>query len=79
MDTPCERQRGGLGLRGPGETQLETDRRLLGLRIKQLNARLRKIKSRRNLAGSLRKKKGLPTIALVGYTEMQANQLYLMF
>ena len=58
--THLERQRGGLGLRGPGETQLETDRRLLGIRIKQLTARLKKIKSRRNLAGSLRKRKGFP-------------------
>ena len=74
--THLERQRGGLGLRGPGETQLETDRRLLGLRIKQLNARLKKIKSRRNLAGSLRKKKGLPTIALVGYTNAGKSTLF---
>ncbi len=74
--THLERQRGGLGLRGPGETQLETDRRLLGLRIKQLNSRLKKIKSRRNLAGSLRKKKGLPTIALVGYTNAGKSTLF---
>ena len=74
--THLERQRGGLGLRGPGETQLETDRRLLGLRIKQLTARLKKIKSRRNLAGSLRKKKGLPTVALVGYTNAGKSTLF---
>ena len=43
--THLERQRGGLGLRGPGETQLETDRRLLGIRMKQLISRLKKIKS----------------------------------
>ena len=60
--THLERQRGGLGLRGPGETQLETDRRLLGIRMKQLISRLKKIKSRRNLAGGLRKKKGLRNI-----------------
>ncbi len=42
--THLERQKGGIGLRGPGETQLETDRRLLGMRIKQLNKRLEKVR-----------------------------------
>ena len=74
--THLERQRGGLGLRGPGETQLETDRRLLGLRIKQLTGRLKKIKLRRSLAGGLRKKKGLPTVALVGYTNAGKSTLF---
>ena len=74
--THLERQRGGLGLRGPGETQLETDRRLLGIRMKQLISRLKKIKSRRNLAGGLRKKKGLPTVALVGYTNAGKSSLF---
>ena len=74
--THLERQRGGLGLRGPGETQLETDRRLLGVRIKQLSTRLKKIKSRRRLAGGLRKKRGRPTVALVGYTNAGKSSLF---
>ena len=74
--THLERQRGGLGLRGPGETQLETDRRLLGARMKQLTGRLDKIKSRRKLAGGLRKKRQVPTVALVGYTNVGKSTLF---
>lgn len=51
-----ERQKGGIGLRGPGETQLETDRRLLSLRIKQIQQRLDKVEKQRFQGRSKRKK-----------------------
>ncbi len=74
--THLERQKGGIGLRGPGETQLETDRRLLGARIKQLNKRLDKVISQRELVRQGRKRKGFPIVAIVGYTNAGKSTLF---
>lgn len=74
--THLERQKGGIGLRGPGETQLETDRRLLGLRIKQLNKRLVKVDKRRDQSRRSRKKAELKTVSLVGYTNAGKSTLF---
>ena len=71
-----ERQKGGIGLRGPGEKQLETDRRLIGKRMAGINKRLERIKSRRRLGRRLRRKHELPTIALVGYTNAGKTALF---
>ena len=74
--THLERQKGGIGLRGPGETQLETDRRLLGQRIRQLQARLLRLSRRRDLARRQRVKQEVPTISLVGYTNAGKSTLF---
>jgi len=74
--THLERQKGGIGLRGPGETQLETDRRLLGHRIRQLQARLERLSRRRGLARQQRRKREVPTISLVGYTNAGKSTLF---
>jgi GTPase len=74
--THLERQKGGIGLRGPGETQLETDRRLLGNRIKTLNARLDKVVTQRETTRRERKRADIPTIALVGYTNAGKSTLF---
>lgn len=74
--THLERQKGGIGLRGPGETQLETDRRLLGNRIKQLKKRLEKVHERRNLGRRARRKAEVPTVSLVGYTNAGKSTLF---
>ena len=74
--THLERQKGGIGLRGPGETQLETDRRLLGQRIKQLQARLGRLDQRRDLARGQRRKREMPTVSLVGYTNAGKSTLF---
>ncbi len=74
--THLERQKGGIGLRGPGETQLETDRRLLGKRIKYLNQRLAKVASQREQGRQARKKADIPTVALVGYTNAGKSTLF---
>jgi len=74
--THLERQKGGIGLRGPGETQLETDRRLLAQRIKQINRRLEKVTSQREQGRQSRKKAEVPTIALVGYTNAGKSTLF---
>ena len=74
--THLERQKGGIGLRGPGETQLETDRRLLVDRIKQLNKRLQKVDKRRTQSRRARKKAELKTISLVGYTNAGKSTLF---
>ena len=71
-----ERQKGGIGLRGPGETQLETDRRLIGGRIKQIKSRLNKVKKQRFQNGQSRKKALLSTVALVGYTNAGKSTLF---
>ena len=69
--THLERQKGGIGLRGPGETQLETDRRLIGNRIRQLNERLSNVDSRRTMNRQNRIRAEIPTVALVGYTNAE--------
>lgn len=74
--THLERQKGGIGLRGPGETQLETDRRLLANRIKTLNARLDKVLTQRETTRRERKRAATPTVALVGYTNAGKSTLF---
>lgn len=74
--THLERQKGGIGLRGPGETQLETDRRLLGKRIKYLNNRLTRVARQREQSRQARKKANIPTISLVGYTNAGKSTLF---
>ncbi len=74
--THLERQKGGIGLRGPGETQLETDRRLLNKRIKYLNNRLAKVARQREQGRQARKKADIPTVSLVGYTNAGKSTLF---
>lgn len=74
--THLERQKGGIGLRGPGETQLETDRRLVGFRIKLINQRLSKVRKQRYLSRQQRKKNDVPVISLVGYTNAGKSTLF---
>lgn len=74
--THLERQKGGIGLRGPGETQLETDRRLVGKRIRQLNDRLGQVDSRRTMNRQNRIRAEIPTVALVGYTNAGKSTLF---
>lgn len=74
--THLERQKGGIGLRGPGETQLETDRRLISVRIKSINARLEKVDKKRTLARKSRVKNQVPIITLVGYTNAGKSSLF---
>jgi GTPase len=74
--THLERQKGGIGLRGPGETQLETDRRLLGERIKTINKRLEKVRRSRDQSRRARRKAALPTVSLVGYTNAGKSTLF---
>jgi GTP-binding protein HflX len=74
--THLERQKGGIGLRGPGETQLETDRRLLGRRIRQLNSRLEQVDARRTMNRQNRVRAEVPTVALVGYTNAGKSTLF---
>ena len=73
--THLERQKGGIGLRGPGEKQLETDRRLLGIRIKTIKARLKKIEIQRAVNRKSRMKSA-KTVALVGYTNAGKSTLF---
>jgi len=74
--THLERQKGGIGLRGPGETQLETDRRLIGKRIKTLRTRLSKLARQRDTGRHVRKEVPVPTVALVGYTNAGKSTLF---
>ncbi len=74
--THLERQKGGIGLRGPGETQLETDRRLLRDRIKTIKKRLEKVEKQREQSRRSRKRGSLPTVALVGYTNAGKSTLF---
>jgi len=74
--THLERQKGGIGLRGPGETQLETDRRLIGHRIKALNKRLDIVSSQRQLRRKSRAKVPVPTVSLVGYTNAGKSSIF---
>lgn len=71
-----ERQKGGIGLRGPGETQLETDRRLIGIRIRQIKRRLQKVDRQRHQGRSSRKKAEIPTVGFVGYTNAGKSTLF---
>ena len=74
--THLERQKGGIGMRGPGETQLETDRRLLRERIKAIQKRLEKVNSQRDQSRRARSRSDVPTISLVGYTNAGKSTLF---
>ncbi|WP_026289683.1 ribosome rescue GTPase HflX [Thioalkalivibrio sulfidiphilus] len=74
--THLERQKGGIGLRGPGETQLETDRRLLAGRIKQILRRLEKVEAQREQGRQSRRRAEIPTVSLVGYTNAGKSTLF---
>src|SRR6202011_3327909 len=68
--------KGGIGLRGPGETQLETDRRLIAKRIRTLKARLEKLARQRDTSRHVRREVPVPTVALVGYTNAGKSTLF---
>jgi GTP-binding protein HflX len=74
--THLERQKGGIGLRGPGETQLESDRRMLGLRIKQINTKLSRVRTQRQQSARSRKRALLSTVSIVGYTNAGKSTLF---
>ena len=74
--THLERQKGGIGLRGPGETQLETDRRLLRERIKSIQKRLYKVRKQRDQGRRSRRRAEIPTVSLVGYTNAGKSTLF---
>ena len=74
--THLERQKGGIGLRGPGETQLETDRRLIGLRIRQITRNLERVERHRDQGRRARRKAEVPTVSLVGYTNAGKTTLF---
>jgi GTP-binding protein HflX len=69
-------QQGGIGMRGPGETQLETDRRLIGVKVKQLKSRLEKLQTQRQTQRRQRDRRGQFTVALVGYTNAGKSTLF---
>ncbi|MBN9421937.1 MAG: GTPase HflX [Candidatus Accumulibacter sp. 66-26] len=74
--THLERQKGGIGLRGPGETQLETDRRLLGIRVKLLKERLAKVERQRGVQRKARARGDVLNVSLVGYTNAGKSTLF---
>ena len=74
--THLERQKGGIGLRGPGETQLETDRRLLANRIRTLTHRLEKLQRQRDTGRQARREVPVPAVAIVGYTNAGKSTLF---
>lgn len=74
--THLERQKGGIGLRGPGETQLETDRRLLRVRIRQIKQKLEKVRSQREQARRGRRRADISSVSLVGYTNAGKSTLF---
>jgi GTPase len=74
--THLERQKGGIGLRGPGETQLETDRRLLRGRLTLIEQRLEKVRSQRDQGRRSRQRAAIPTVSLVGYTNAGKSTLF---
>jgi GTP-binding protein HflX len=74
--THLERQKGGIGLRGPGETQLETDRRLIGMRVKLLNDRLERLGRQRQTQRRARRRAAVHGVALVGYTNAGKSTLF---
>ncbi len=74
--THLERQKGGIGLRGPGETQLETDRRLLRERMVNIRKRLAKVEKQRQQGRRARNRAEIPTVSLVGYTNAGKSTLF---
>lgn len=75
--THLERQKGGIGVRGgPGETQLELDRRMLRVRVKQLREKLDKLKQQRGMQRRARKRSNLMTVSIVGYTNAGKSTLF---
>jgi GTPase len=74
--THLERQKGGIGLRGPGETQLETDKRLLANRIRLIEKRLEKVEQQRTQGSKARKRADMPVVGLVGYTNAGKSTLF---
>ena len=74
--THLERQKGGIGLRGPGETQLETDRRLLGKRVKLLKDKLARVASQREVQRRARRRANVLSVSLVGYTNAGKSTLF---
>ncbi len=74
--THLERQKGGIGLRGPGETQLETDRRLVSRRIRHLRERLARVERQRDVSRKERVRAEVPTVAIVGYTNAGKTTLF---
>lgn len=74
--THLERQKGGIGLRGPGETQLETDRRLIGVRVKMLQIRLEKLQRQRHTQRRARERNHTFSVSLVGYTNAGKSTLF---
>jgi GTPase len=74
--THLERQKGGIGMRGPGETQLETDRRLVVRRIRHLRERLERVERQREASRKERRRAEVPTVALVGYTNAGKTTLF---
>ena len=74
--THLERQKGGIGLRGPGETQLESDRRMIGQRIKQINERLNRVRRQRQQSARSRSRALLSTVSIVGYTNAGKSTLF---
>ena len=74
--THLDRQKGGIGLRGAGETQLEIDQRLIGVRIKQINKQLERVRSQRDQGRRARKRAEIPTVSLVGYTNAGKSSLF---
>lgn len=74
--THLERQKGGIGLRGPGETQLETDRRLLGQRVKTLRGRLEKLENQRRVRRRARERRAVLSVSIVGYTNAGKSTLF---
>jgi GTP-binding protein HflX len=74
--THLERQKGGIGLRGPGETQLETDKRLIGIKIRQIRKRLDKVEQQRDQGRQARRRNAVPVVGLVGYTNAGKSTLF---
>lgn len=74
--THLERQKGGIGLRGPGETQLEVDKRLIRHRIRYISQRLEKVRSQRQISRRARDRASIPTVAIVGYTNAGKSTLF---
>jgi GTP-binding protein HflX len=74
--THLERQRGGIGLRGPGETQLETDRRLIGVRVKVLREKLARLQRQRDVQRRARARRDVMSISIVGYTNAGKSTLF---